>query len=420
MAKQTGNRLTDSKLRNIAPKSKPLTSSAVAGLVFYPSSSTKGAGAWVLRYYDNSSKKRTKMTLGHYPKMGIADAESEAKLYRSILKQGLNPKVEKQKIQDQELQKQSYTFEYLAVEYLNHEKAMGRWKNLRNAQSFERRLQMYVYPILANKVITEISIRDITELLKEIWNTKPSTATNVLSHIREIFEWANIMGYCEHNPCTSVRRALGKQKRPPEEESHQPSLDWKDIPLFFKTVIGQTRKSRVKYCLMFIILTACRKSAARLIQWGDIDFETNIWTLSPKREESKTLVNRYFPLSTQVSKLLSCRKNTNTNTLVFSRNGRKPLDHTSTKVFLNGHAKQFKSDIPGRCITTHGFRSTFKGWAVSMGYSDRLSELQLCHKYGNKIQRAYDRQPLIEERREMMQAWADYCLSEIKDFDSLF
>lgn len=418
MATQTGNRLTDSKLRNISPKSKPLTSSAVAGLVFYPSSSTKGAGAWVLRYYDNSSKKRTKMTLGHYPKMGIADAESEAKLYRSILKQGLNPKVEKQKIQDRELQKQSYTFEYLAIEYLNHEKTMGRWKNPKSAQNFERRLQTYVYPTLANKVITEINIRDITELLKGIWNTKISTANEVLSHIREVFEWANIMGYCEYNPCISIRKALGKQKRPPEEESHQPSLDWKDIPLFFKTVIGQTRKSRVKACLMFIILTACRKSAARFIQWSDIDFETNLWTLSPEREESKTPVNRYFPLSTQVTKLLEYRKNK--NVLIFSRNGIKPLNPTSTRTFLNSHAKQFKSDIPGRCITTHGFRSTFKGWAVSMGYSDRLSELQLCHKYGNKIQRAYDRQPLIEERREMMQAWADYCLSEIKDFDSLF
>ena len=418
MAKQTGNRLTDSKLRNIAPKSKPLTSSAVAGLVFSPSSSTKGAGAWVFRYYDNSSKKRTKMTLGHYPKMGIAEAESEAKLYRAALKQGLNPKVEKQKNKDQELQKQSYTFEYLAVEYLDHEKTMGRWKNLKNAQNFERRLQTYVYPSLASKVITEISIRDITELLKGIWNTKISTATEVLSHIRGVFEWANIMGYCEHNPCISVRKALGKQKRPPEDEAHHPSLDWKDIPIFFKTVFEQTRKSKSKYCLMFIILTACRKSAARFIQRGDIDFETNIWTLSPEREESKTPVNRYFPLSTQVTKLLEYRKNK--DVFVFSRNRSEPLSHAATGVFLRTYAKQFKSDIPGKCITTHGFRSTFKGWAVSMGYSDRLSELQLCHKYGSKVQRAYDRQPLIEERREMMQAWADYCLSEIKDFDSLF
>ncbi|WP_371750716.1 tyrosine-type recombinase/integrase [Snodgrassella alvi] len=418
MATQTGNRLTDSKLRNITPKSKPLTSSAVAGLVFNPSSSTKGAGAWILRYYDNSSKKRTKMTLGHYPKMGIAEAESEAKLYRAALKQGLNPKVEKQKNKDQKLQKQSYTFEYLAEEYLNHEKEMGRWKNPRSAYNFKRRLQTYVYPTLASKVITEVNIRDITELLKGIWNTKISTATEVLSHIRGIFEWANIMGYCEHNPCISVRKALGKQKRPPEDEAHQPALDWKDIPIFFKTVFEQTRKSKSKYCLMFIILNACRKSAARFIQWGDIDFQTKIWTLSPEREESKTSVNRYFPLSTQVINLLEYRKNT--NTLIFSRNGIDPLSHEATKVFLNIHAKQFKSDIPGRCITTHGFRSTFKGWAVSMGYSDRLSELQLCHKYGSKVQRAYDRQPLIEERREMMQAWADYCLSEIKDFDSLF
>ncbi|MCO6508717.1 MAG: DUF4102 domain-containing protein [Snodgrassella sp.] len=74
-----GKRLTDSKLRNIAPNSNQLTSSSVAGLIFKPSSCTKGTGAWILRYYDKVSKKRTKLTLGHYPKMGIASAEKEAK-----------------------------------------------------------------------------------------------------------------------------------------------------------------------------------------------------------------------------------------------------------------------------------------------------------------------------------------------------
>ena len=79
MAVQSGKRLTDSKLRNIAPNSNQLTSSSVAGLVFKPSSCTKGTGTWILRYYDKVSKKRIKITLGHYPKMGIASAEKEAK-----------------------------------------------------------------------------------------------------------------------------------------------------------------------------------------------------------------------------------------------------------------------------------------------------------------------------------------------------
>ena len=89
-------------------------------------------------------------------------------------------------------------------------------------------------------------------------------------------------------------------------------------------------------------------------------------------------------------------------------------------VILRRHATEFKSDAYNRLITVHGFRSTFKGWAVSNNYEDRLSELQLCHNYGTRVQRAYDRQHLIEERRAMMQAWADYCFSEITDFDSLF
>ncbi|WP_239424074.1 integrase arm-type DNA-binding domain-containing protein [Snodgrassella communis] len=172
MAGQTGKRLTDSKLHNIAPNSNQLTSSSVAGLVFKPSSCTKGTGVWILRYYDKFSKKRTKLTLRHYSKMGIASAEEEAKFLRAALKQGLNPKIEKQKAQDRERQKQLNTFKSISEEFFNKEKIMKCWKNQKSIDNWSDRMKKYVYPALADKPIIEINARDLTAILIAIWNTK--------------------------------------------------------------------------------------------------------------------------------------------------------------------------------------------------------------------------------------------------------
>jgi hypothetical protein len=212
MAVQSRKRLTDSKLRNITPNSNQLTSSSVAGLVFKPSPCTKGTGAWILRYYDKVSKKRTKITLGHYPKMGIAAAEEEAKFLRAALKQGVNPKVEKQKAQDRERQKQLNTFKSISEEFFNKEKIMKCWKNQKSIDHWSDRMKKYIYPALADKPIIEINARDLTAILIAIWNTKTETANRVLYQIKQVFNWANLMGYCNHNPYEATKTVLGNAK----------------------------------------------------------------------------------------------------------------------------------------------------------------------------------------------------------------
>lgn len=423
MTKQAGQRLTDSKLRNLAPKSKPITSSAVAGLVFSPSTTTKGTGTWILRYYEKLKNKRTKLTLGHYPHMGIAEAQEEAKLLRAALKQGLDPKVEKQKIKDQELQKQENTFENVALQRIEHGETMQRWKNKKSAKDMYNGLKNYVFPYIGKKPIAEITIRDTVPILKSIWSTKQPTANKIFQYMKDVFDWSIIVGYRDSSPMEVTRKALGRQKNLLEDECHNPSINWLDIPQFFVDMFGrdETGKERVraksKYMLMFIILTACRVGAARFIQWEDINQETGVWNLSPEREGSKAYSKRYYPLNPQVMKLLAVR--CKRKGLLFPNNKGEPLTDTILTGVLKRNASHFKSDVPGRCITVHGFRTAFKAWSVKNGYDDRLSEIQLCHKYGTKVQRAYDRENMLEERREMMQAWIDYCLSKITDFDSL-
>jgi integrase len=58
----------------------------------------------------------------------------------------------------------------------------------------------------------------------------------------------------------------------------------------------------------------------------------------------------------------------------------------------------------------HGFRTTFKGWAVEHGYPDDDSEMALAHTVGTSVRNIYARHAhRIEPRRLMMQSWADYC-----------
>jgi integrase len=60
--------------------------------------------------------------------------------------------------------------------------------------------------------------------------------------------------------------------------------------------------------------------------------------------------------------------------------------------------------------TVHGFRSTFRDWAAERtAYPRELAEAALAHTNADKVEAAYLRSDLIEKRRGLMQAWADFC-----------
>ena len=68
-------------------------------------------------------------------------------------------------------------------------------------------------------------------------------------------------------------------------------------------------------------------------------------------------------------------------------------------------------DSENRAVVVHGFRSTFKSWALSTSYPDHLSEIALSHSDRNKVRAAYAREDLLDERRPLMDAWGTLCTS---------
>ena len=112
------------------------------------------------------------------------------------------------------------------------------------------------------------------------------------------------------------------------------------------------------------------------------------------------------PLSEQSVKLLR-RQEGHHDELVFpSVQARSVMsDMTLTALLRRANAP---SDTPGRIATAHGFRSSFRDWCSEQGYARDLAERALAHTVKDKVEAAYHRTDLLEQRRPMMQAWADF------------
>jgi integrase len=64
-----------------------------------------------------------------------------------------------------------------------------------------------------------------------------------------------------------------------------------------------------------------------------------------------------------------------------------------------------------RAAVPHGLRSTFRQWAAEQGYQRDMAEIALAHFIGSDVERAYQRSDMLERRRAMMAAWADFLMN---------
>ena len=138
--------------------------------------------------------------------------------------------------------------------------------------------------------------------------------------------------------------------------------------------------------------------------WDEIDWKEKIWTVPASRMKAK-LPHR-VPLSPRALALLESQKDQHEQLVFPSVRDRVELSDmalTSLLRRLKAH-----SDSPGRIATAHGFRSSFRDWCSENGYSRDLAERSLAHTIKDKVEAAYHRTDLLEQRRPLMDAWARF------------
>lgn len=402
--------LSDTKARNIKPDDPQIAHGGVTGLILIPTQK-KGHGKWVLRFISPVTGKRRNAGLGSYPETGIADAGKLAMSMREQIASGTDP-LEAKKNESSKLA--TPTFKVAATTL--HTELLPGWKNTKHGQQWINTLTTYVFPEIGDLPLNEIQPRHIADVLRPIWLSKAETAGRVRQRLHAVMSWGWAHGHCSANPVDVVNHLLPQRPGKALRTEHQPAMPWRDIPKFVSDNLKNGSRPDVTRPMMeLLILTAARSGEIRGMKWSEVDLDAAIWTIPAERMKAKQ--GHRVPLSERAVELLKKQIDVHDELVFPSPRDQVELSDMVLTSFLR--REKAVSDTPGRVATAHGFRSSFRDWCSEMGYPRDLAERALAHSVANKVEAAYHRTDLLEQRRPMMAAWSKFCTANCDEKDSV-
>lgn len=394
--------LTDAKARNIKPDSPALSHGGITGLSLLPTK-TKGCGKWVLRYVSPVTGKRRNAGLGSYPEVGIAHVGKLASTMREKLAQGIDP-LEEKATASQKLV--IPTFKEAAITL--HSELLPGWKNAKHGQQWINTVTTYAFPKLGKMPLDQIQPRHIADTLRPVWVTKAETASRLKQRLHAVMAWGWAHGFCTSNPVDVVEHLLPQQPSKTVRTQHQPAMPWIDVPAFVqKKLIASARYDVTRPMLEFLILTAARSGEVRGMKWAEVDWLNAIWTIPSTR--MKAQLQHRVPLSARALEILRQQQGRHEELVFPSPRDQIELSDMTLTSFLR--RCEAPSDTEGRFATAHGFRSSFRDWCSEHCYPRDLAERALAHVVQNKVEAAYHRTDLLEQRRPLMEAWSQFVAS---------
>ncbi len=357
-----------------------------------------GVKRWELRL--SVAGRRRQLGLGLYPSVSLESARRESSELRREYRYGARPFSGRRPIvQALPTNCQAMTFRQAFNGYF--EMKEQQLSNPKHAAQWHSTMESYVFPTIGKRPIADVTASEVIDILKPIWNAKPETAKRVLQRMRAVFEAAIVRDDRKTAaPTTGVKTVLGGRNR--AGQSHHAALPFAEVPEFIRNLHHQTGLPTTRLAFEFLILTATRSSEVREATWDELDLEAAVWTIPAQRMKARD--PHIVPLSDRaISVLKTARSVDRENHFVFpgAKPGRPLSDMTLTKVLRS-------AGLGGRA-TAHGFRSSFKDWCAEVAQvRDDVSEAALAHKIPNKVRAAYLRTKFLDERRVLMQRWADY------------
>lgn len=356
--------------------------------------------SWLLRIVVDG--KRKVFGLGSARILPLSMAQKKAEEFRTKIAAGIDPRQTMTVAIDT-----GHKFRDVAREAIVARAELSQWKNEKHAAQWVTTVETYAVPVLGAMDVADISREDVLEVLRPIWKTKAETATRLRNRLEVIFDFALRKGWRELEnpakwrgglefdlPARSKVLIRKHQEAPTLEESRRvAAVFWKD---------GTT----AKLCILFGMLTAARCSEFCLTDWSEIDLNQRVWNVPPERRKDKRTYPHRVPLSTWAIELLK-RLGPKESGPVFPGRIARTINSQTPRVLL--------ARAVGRPVTMHGCRSTFRDWAAETGKDNVLAEKSLMHATGNAVEQAYQRSDLLEQRRGLMQEWADALMRFARD-----
>jgi integrase len=387
-------KLADIKCKSAKPAEKPYKLFDGQGL--FLDVRPNGSKYWRFKYRVNN--KEMLLALGVYPEISLADAREKRREARKLIDGGIDPSQDRKKKKALSLENAENTFEAIAREW--YEVNKSKWSQ-RYAEGVITRLENDVFPEIGGYPITEIEPPILLQAIRKIENRKAhELARRQLQKCGEIFRYAIACGKAVRDPSSDIKEALK-----PQVKGHFAAIDCKDLPDFLAAIDRNDARlyRNTQNALRLIMLTFVRTSELINARWEEIDFEAKEWVIPAERMKMKK--EHVVPLSRQAIDILKDQKEIAGQWPLVFPSSVRPAQSISNNTIL-GAIKRL--GYQGR-MTGHGFRalamSTIK---QELGYRHEVVDRQLAHAPRNKIDAAYDRALFLDDRKIMMQQWADY------------
>jgi integrase len=215
-----------------------------------------------------------------------------------------------------------------------------------------------------------------------------------------IFRYAVSTLRADSDPAVALKGAV---QRPPVE--HATPLTREDLIKFVNSVDQYGGYRTTVIALRLMLLTIVRTKELRLAEWSEFHLDRAEWRVPAVRMKMKD--PHIVQLSRQAVELLR-ELNTHTGGRGFLfPNYRNPKTCMSATT-LNRALERMGFNGPDTIgFSAHGFRSTASTMLNEMGFRSEIIELQLAHTDRNKVRASYNHAKHLDERRDMMQQWAD-------------
>lgn len=385
--------LTDLKIRTAKVKEKFYKLTDGDGLYLHVSE--KGGKWWRFKYRFDGKQKL--LSLGTYPEISLLDARQRRDEARRKLANNIDPSAVR-KAQKQSSIQETETFEVIAREW--HDRFKSTWSE-GHASTIMDRMERDLFPWIGKRPIAEIKAPELLAAMRRVESRGAlETAHRIRTIGGQVFRYAVATGRAERDISADLKGAL-----PQPQEKHRAAItEPAEVAKLLRAIDDYSGSFVVKCALKIAPLVFVRPGELRHMEWTELDFENAQWNIPAGKMKMKE--PHLVPLSRQAIEILKDLQNlTGTSRYCFP-SGRSFDRALSDNAILSALRRMGyeKDEMSG-----HGFR------AMARTILDEVLQIrpdfiehQLAHAVRDPNGRAYNRTAHLNERRKMMQTWADY------------
>lgn len=386
--------LTDAKIRNAKPSDKSIKLTDSGGL--YLEVRPTGSKLWRYRY--RIAGKENLFAIGDYPALGLAEAREQKAKARKLVKQGLHPAQVRKAALLAAHAANANTFEAVAREWIGQKQA--RWTPY-YARQVEKYFEGDVFPHIGALPIRSVTSAHLLEIIRRVERRgAATTALLVRQWSSAVFRYGASTLRADGDPAAALKGAIQRPKT-----KHAKALSREDLVRFTSALGTYGGYRTTVIALRLMLLTFVRTKELRTAPWSEFDLDRGEWRIPAVRMKMRE--DHVVPLSRQAVGLLrELHTYTGGRGFLFPnyRNPKTCMTATTLNRALERMGFAGKDTIG---FSAHGFRATASTILNEMGFRPEVIERQLAHAQRNKVRASYNHAEYMDERKAMMQKWAD-------------